>query len=132
LRSTISLVFRSLSSPQDKKATIDEELDEFCGVRPTPVRIHFEFCAESIHDLTGGPRPIGELDDPLSDVRQFSGLVFEGMKKVIRAGDEEAVVDALESRIGMSLNERGPEPGAALLGAHTGSGAIGNRLIQAG
>jgi len=126
------LVFRSLSSPQDKNATIDQELDEFCRVRPTPVRIHLELCAEGVRDLSGGPRPVGELHDPLCDVGQFSGLVFEGMKRVIRAGNEEAVVDALESRVGVLFNNRGPELGAGLLGPRTGSGAIRNRLIQVG
>ncbi len=125
-------MFRSLSSPQDKNSTIDQELDEFCRVRPTPLRIHFELRAEGVRDLSGGPRPVDELDDPLRDVGQFSGLIFEGMKKVVRAGDEEAVVDALESRVGVSFNNGGPELGALLLGAHTGSGPIGNRLIQVG
>ena len=107
-------LFRPLSSPHHENVMFDQQLDEICRVRATLVWIHFELSAQNIHDLSKGSRPIGELDDALRDVGQLSTLIFEGMQKVIGASDEETVVYPLESRVGMSLNNRGPELGVSL------------------
>jgi hypothetical protein len=111
---------------------IDQQLDEVYRVRATPLRLHIELRAQSIRDLSNGSRSVGEVDDPLGDIRRLSTLIFEGMQKIIRAGDEEASIDALESRIGMSLNNRGPRLEVSLRGDHGGSGTIRDRMIQIG
>jgi hypothetical protein len=54
------------------------------------------------------------------------------VQKIIGAGDEETVVYALESRVGMSLNNERPQRRVSLRGDRTGSGTIRDRLIQVG
>ena len=111
---------------------IDQQPDELYRVRATLIRLHFELSAQDIRDLSNGSSPIRELNDALPDVRQLSTLIFEGVQKVIGAGNEQAVVYSLESRIGMSLNNRSPQLGVSLRGDHGGSGTIRDRLIQIG
>jgi hypothetical protein len=125
-------LFRPLSSAHHENVMVDKQLDEIRRVRATLIRIHFELSAENVRDLTNGSRSVGELDDALPDVRQPSTLILEGVQKVIGAGDQEAVVHALESRVGMSLNNGSPQLGVSLRGDHTDSGTIRDRLIQVG